>query len=145
MLLGSLLAIVFDQVYFWLTVESTNCPFDLEQAEGSLDRSCLVQLIPFLPPSSLSFSIWMSTLESVLSLVKLFLPWWMLTWVVNTKLPCLFYMYILHPLLSFWKLHPIFYKPWELEWHILSVTIWEHKSVDRKWMMIKVSMFAPFY
>lgn len=47
MLLGLLLAIVFDQVYFWLTVESTNCLFDLEQAEGSLDRSYLVQLIPF--------------------------------------------------------------------------------------------------
>lgn len=47
MLLGLLLAIVFDQVYFWLTVESTNCLFDLEQAEGSLDRSSPVQLIPF--------------------------------------------------------------------------------------------------
>lgn len=47
MLRGLLLAIVFDQVYFWLTVESTNCLFDLEQAEGSLDRSYLVQLIPF--------------------------------------------------------------------------------------------------
>lgn len=47
MLRGLLLAIVFDQVYFWLTVESTNCLFDLEQAEGSLDRSYHVQLIPF--------------------------------------------------------------------------------------------------
>lgn len=47
MLLGLLLAIVFDQVYFWLTVESTNCLFDLEQAEGSSDTSYLVQWIPF--------------------------------------------------------------------------------------------------
>lgn len=47
MLLGLPLAIVFDQVYLRLTVESTNCLFDLEQAEGSLDRNYLVQLIPF--------------------------------------------------------------------------------------------------
>lgn len=54
MLQGLLLAIMFDQVYFWLTVELTNCLFDLEQAEGSLDSSYLVQLIPFpLLPVSL--------------------------------------------------------------------------------------------
>lgn len=46
MLQGLPAAIVFDQVYFWLTVESTNCLFDLERAEGNTDRGCLVQLIP---------------------------------------------------------------------------------------------------
>lgn len=61
MLLGLLLAIVFDQVYLRLTVESTNCLFDLEQAGGSLDRNYLVH--EFLPPSSLSFSFERSPLK----------------------------------------------------------------------------------
>lgn len=39
MVQGLLLAIVFDQVYFWLAVESANGLCDLEQAEGSLDSS----------------------------------------------------------------------------------------------------------
>lgn len=48
MLQGMLLAIVFEQVCFWLTVESTYCLFDLEQAEESMGGSYLAQLIPFL-------------------------------------------------------------------------------------------------
>lgn len=72
LLRGLLLGVVFDQVYFWLTVESTNCLFDLEQAEGSSDRSCFVQLIPLalLP----SFSVWMSSFENIVPLIRLFLP-----------------------------------------------------------------------
>lgn len=64
-----LLATVFDPVYFWLSVELTNCLFDLEQAKGSLDRSYLVQLIPF--PASPSFSIWMSSFASAVPHIRL--------------------------------------------------------------------------
>lgn len=59
MLPGSLLAIVFDQVYSWLTVESTNCVLDLEKAEESSDRVYHVQLIHF-PFLSASLSVWIS-------------------------------------------------------------------------------------
>lgn len=71
LLRGLLLGLVFDQVYFWLTVESTNCLFDLEQAGGSSDRSCFVQLIPLAAPS---FSVWMNSFESIVSLIRRFLP-----------------------------------------------------------------------
>lgn len=63
--LGSLLAIVFDQLRSQRAAGWTNWRFDLERAEGSSDGSCLLRLI--------SFSNWTSAVKTQLLLLGRFL------------------------------------------------------------------------
>lgn len=88
MLPGLLLAIVFDQVYSGLTVESANCVLDLEKAEGSSDRVYHVQLIHF---PFLSLSLYLNQAlrrvavhtglfwHSLMLVYMMLLEWWAMT------------------------------------------------------------------